>query len=449
MSTSHASAPRSFSAKVGIDDLRSFLAIFDGLRTKERRARVWGERQAMVTLMTLCEPGTSRSYRDACELTHATLGQALGWKRVPAASGLVSVRQKLGKSKPSKGVLKRIWSAAMTWADARLARVPEALPGWRLIAVDGMGMIMPRSASCSAAYQIRRDKSDNELSHYPEARLVSAWDVERRLPLAWKTSSAQAKGGERRQTVDLLSELPERSMLLCDRGLPSREMFAEILAEGHGFVMRMPAGGTWPEIKQFIASNADDAIVQVRLGKPASSPTTPLRLVRRSFDRGRPQSGQSRDRMVILATLTDPLITAEQIIALYQKRWTIETIHNELKTHIGIEDWHSTTKAGIDQEILVRMLWHLLIGHISSHLEADAIAKDPASTKRANTKRVMSSIARAVTYIFDAAAENGTVRTWLLARARAAIESAQRQMVNRRHRKSKPRIALHPYARPR
>jgi Transposase DDE domain len=427
-------------------DFQSFLNAFDGLDDYHQRHRIWGDQQAMTGVFALCEPGRATSYGTACEQLFDWIGPRFHWKTSPSSSGLHRARESMTDSGED-----RVWHMALRWAEERRAPVQEALPGKILVAVDGSGMIMPRSASTSAAYGIRHDRDGNELCHYPEAQLVSAWDVERRLPLAWRLVSSSAKGGERAQCLNLLDELPTNAVLLLDRGYPSRKLLGSILESGRDFLVRMVAGehGSWQEIRDFTTSKATSAIVSVRMLIKGELVPVKLRALKRIFSRGRPQRGQKRDTMILLTNLVDPSISDQQLIDIYAKRWVIETIHDELKNLSAIETWHSTTVKGIKQEMLCHMLWHLFAGHISSHLEAERQAADPAPQIRANSARVLEAAREITNYLFESIHVHPAVKEYLLDKAERKLEFARKQIVKRRKRKSRPRKPFHPHAKPR
>ena len=189
-----------------------------------------------MAVFALCEPGCNRAYADGCVQMFAWVGQRLGLQVVPAPSGLSRARSQVTESD-----LDRIWSMATAWTAAHPASVERLVPGRALIGIDGTTLIMPRSASLSAAYGIRRDRAGREISHYPEALMTSCWDLDTRMPVAWRMQSVLAKGGERAMAAAMLGELPERSIVVMDAGFPSRHMPGNIAAHGHDLVMRMVA----------------------------------------------------------------------------------------------------------------------------------------------------------------------------------------------------------------
>ena len=399
-----------------------------------------------MAVFALCEPGCNRAYADGCVQMFAWVGQRLGLQAVPAPSGLSRARSQVTESD-----LGRIWSMATAWTAAHPASVERLVPGRALIGIDGTTLIMPRSASLSAAYGIRRDRAGREISHYPEALMTSCWDLDTRMSVAWRMQSVLAKGGERAMAAAMLGELPERSIVVMDAGFPSRHMLGDIAAHGHDLVMRMVAadGGSWPEVQQFLASGAASAWIDTVVEHDGTRHTVALRYLKRSFARGRPQRGQTRKPMVVVTSLPDEVLTDDQVLGIYRQRWTIEAIHDELKNLSDLETWHSATKQGVEQEVLCHMVWHLLAGHISSHLEAERRALNPGRAVRACTPRVMRAVAEIADWLLESVGKPEAVQDYLRGRAQHSLDAARKGLVMRRKRTSRPRIAFHPYAKPR
>ncbi len=427
-------------------DFDVFLSCFTSLDDYQVRRRSWGPMQAMMSVFALCEPGAARAYADGCQQMFAWVGSQLGLKAVPAQSGLARARSQVTDSD-----LALVWSMATTWTNARAADVERLIPGRPLIGCDGTTLIMRRSASHSASYGIRRDRDGNELSHYPEALLTSCWDLDTRMPLCWRMQSVLAKGGERAMAKDMFAELPERSILVMDAGYPARDMLGAIMANGHDLVIRMVAAqqGSWPEVQQFLKSKKKSAVIDTIIEQNRKRRVVPMRYIRRTFSRGRPQDGQTRTLMVVVTSLIDDKLTDEHIISIYQGRWTIETIHDELKNLSNLETWHSTTKQGVEQEMLCHMLWNLLAGHIASHLEAEHRAANPGRIVRANTPRMMSAVKDIADWLLESVGQHEAVQEFLRGKAQRRLDAARKGLVTRRKRKSRSRVAFHPYAKPR
>lgn len=344
-----------------------------------------------------------------------------------------------------------VWKHASVWSEERLAPVSSVLPGQRLVAVDGSTLIVPRSESTLKDFYLPENKNGEEISHYPQALMVSAWDVERRLPLTWNVSASNAFGGERGRLDELIEKLPPSTTLLLDQGYPSRHLLGRLLDSNCDFIVRMVANekACWPEIRDFIATGKKSAIIEVRIVFGDIERNVPLRVVRRSFRPGRPQKGQKRQTMILITSHKEPHISDQDIVDAYGKRWCIETIHNELKTLAKIETWHTVSTQGIQQEVFCHMMWFLLVGHIASHLETEKRTANPTLAPRANTRRVMDAARAIATALFAASVHKGSVAEYLYEKADRELNRIRRHISTRRKRPTRPRKPFHPYARSR
>ena len=404
--------------------------------------------QATATVFVMRSPGSGYTTRTAIPMVRELFGPVFGWQDDPDSSGLSRARRRVAELE-----MVALWTRVQQWSLAQAAPVGDLLPGMTVAAIDSTTLHLPRSRSTVRSFPIARDAQKLETHHYPQARLVSAWDVERRVPLAWRLTSQRI--GERASLQDLLPELPERSVLLLDQGFPSRSVLGDILGSGRDVVVRMVAAQAcaWPEVAAFLASGQASAIVSVVIQQGCRKVTVSARLVLRSFAPGRPHTGERRDRMVILTTLTDTqAISDEQIIALYHQRWGIETIHREMKGIAAVESWHGTTKLLIRQEIHAVMGWFAIAGAIASRAEADAVAEqrqsgDERPEKRVNTNLVFNAVHKVLAWQAAIGYQHEAVVDYLRSHAETALDMVRRFMQRRRPGRWVERKPKHPYAR--
>jgi len=427
---------------------RNFNAIVATSGLSWDRRRCWGPMQATATVFVMRSPGSGYTTRTAIPKVRELFGPMFGWQDDPDSSGLSRARRRVTEPE-----MVALWMRVQQWSQAQAAPVGVLLPGMTVAAIDGTTLHLPRSRSTVKSFPIARDALELETHHYPQARLVSAWDVERRVPLAWRLTSQRI--GERASLQDLLPELPERSVVLLDRGFPSRSVLGDIVGAGRDVVVRMVAAqaGSWPEVTAFLASGQESAIVPVTIQQGRRKRAVPMRLVLRSFARGRPHTGEHRDRMVILTTLTDAQgVSDEQVIALYHQRWGIETIHREMKGIAAVERWHGTTKLLIRQEIHAVMCWFAIAGAIASRVEADATADqhqagDERPEKRANTNLVFNAVHKVLAWQAAIGHQHEAVVDYLRSHAETALDMVRRFMQRRRPGRWHERKPKHPYAR--
>jgi hypothetical protein len=88
-------------------------------------------------------------------------------------------------------------------------------------------------------------------------------------------------------------------------------------------------------------------------------------------------------RITLVTTLLDPkLYPAEQLMALYARRWRLELCLRDLKTTLGMEQLRCKTPDLVEKELLVYLLAHNLI----RGLMAETVARHPVDLERVSFK---------------------------------------------------------------
>jgi Transposase DDE domain len=252
----------------------------------------------------------------------------------------------------------------------------------RFIAFDGTKVVLPRSAD--TARKMARPKRPNGTNvHNPQGLMVMAADLFRRLPLDW---SLTGKGvGERTSMHDLVQRMPfgPGDVAVMDRGLPSHHLFAALVEKGVDIIARMSASKVvgWTELQPFLRSNAKSADITLTLPAADKRITIHVKVVERDAQRGRPRKGskkggrkrskgRKKERMVILSTLTEKEgFDRKALIKLYGARWGIESLFKEMKSFMQVEDFHSKTVHGCEQELVAAMIWMALASFLQREAE--------------------------------------------------------------------------------
>jgi len=116
-------------------------------------------------------------------------------------------------------------------------------------------------------------------------------------------------------------------------------------------------GAAWQEVRDFLASGKKDAVVPVEVGHGETKRVVRLRMVLRTFGRGRPHKHQRRETMVVITSILDQTLTARDLCRLYGERWGIETIYREMKAVAVIEQWHGRSVKLVRQELILLLVW--------------------------------------------------------------------------------------------
>ena len=421
----------------------ALLHLFERFDESWLRKRVWGSMQGLLAVFALVEPGRASSYQLACKTAFVWANERFGWKSAPDASGLNRARNRVKESECTD-----LLTAATSLAQGHLRRVKRLVCGLLPVAVDGSILHMPRSQELLREFGVPTDRLGVKLCHYPQAMLVTAWDLARRIPIAWALTSHRV--GERETLLGMLDQMAKNTLLILDRGYPSDVVLGEILDFGRHFVVRMVAtkGAAWGEVRDFLASGKRDAVVLVEVGAGSTRRTIRLRMVLRTFDRGRPHKHQRRETMVLITSVLDKKLTARDLCRLYGKRWGIETLYREMKAVAEIEKWHGRSVKLVRQELILLLVWFCFAAIFSNTAERHRRTKPTARLVwRANTRRVFEAITATIDALIAQATRTPEVAAELSRRADCAISSMCRWLQKTRPGRTYPRVPLHPYAR--
>lgn len=171
-------------------------------------------------------------------------------------------------------------------------------------------------------------------------------DVFRRLPIA-RPVRPILEANEREELKALLPHIPAGGVLLCDRGYPSYDLIDFVRRQYPGYwLFRGPAQSTFPVVEPFIRSGREQALITLQ---PPQGETITVRAIRLQSPDG--------TLSVLLTNLLDAQrFLAAAIIALYFRRWAVETQYRDEKTSLDIETFHSHTENGIRQELFAILL---------------------------------------------------------------------------------------------
>lgn len=188
-------------------------------------------------------------------------------------------------------------------------------------------------------------------------RLHAQFDVLECLPDEVSLTDGQAKEAEQ-----LRQKLAAGRLYIQDRGFQEYQLFADIMAAGSDFVVRLRKSASTKVIEEH-ALSADDIIagvqkdVTVQIGwREGETPKLPvLRRVEVAYTnrKGEPET------IILLTNRFD--LPAELIALLYQYRWQVELFFRWLKCTANFNHFFSESCNGMTTQIYVAMIGLLLI----------------------------------------------------------------------------------------
>ena len=230
--------------------------------------------------------------------------------------------------------------------------------GMSVFAIDGSKYTLPATEELRQEFDPTSGLENPGKGHYPQCLVSTAYDVFRRLPIA--RTIVSVNGSERDELAHLLPFMPPHSVLLCDRGYPSYEIFHLLGKQFTGyFVFRCPASSTFPAVEAFVARGKSEALIWIAPSNTAVKHATPRQRKRLKAIKLRVILLNSPDGTVsvlitnLLNTVTYP---RTEIIALYFDRWEVEASYKDEKVTLDIECFHARTSNGIRQELMAAMI---------------------------------------------------------------------------------------------
>jgi hypothetical protein len=253
--------------------------------------------------------------------------------------------------------------------------------GMSIYAVDGSKYTLPATQEIREEFDPKSGLQNSGKGHYPQCLVSTLYDVFRRLPIA--RSVVPVDSSEREQAKDLLPYVPAGSLLLFDRGYPGYEFILYLLSVFHGhFIFRCPAQSTFPAVEAFIQSGEEEDEIwitpssnylnKIPLGQRKGLTAIRLRVIRLVSPDGTVS--------VLLTNLHDKEeFPGNEIIALYFRRWEVESYYRDEKVVMEIETFHGKTSNSIRQELFAAMIMSVIsrtLMQLSSQLFADQ-SKEP------------------------------------------------------------------------
>lgn len=268
----------------------------------------------------------------AYEEVFAVVSQGLAWASGAAQPALVAkssisaLRSRIG-SAPLSDLVKR---CCVPLADAE--DHPQAFfAGLRLVAIDGSTFELPDEADNARDFGYP-SSSAITAGHagYPQARCAVLIECATHAILG--ANIGAFSDGERGLAAALLPRLESGMLCMADRGFNSFEQWRQATATGAQLLWR--CASTWKMPVQRVLDDGSFLSV-IRPSHVARAEAEQQAMTVRVIDYELPGLEDAQPRYRLLTTLLDPQrAPAMELAALYHQRWEIESVFDELKTHL-------------------------------------------------------------------------------------------------------------------
>ena len=262
-------------------------------------------------------------------------------------SGLTHARGRLPQA-----VMQRLAAEACAESDAATS---DTWRGFRLLALDGSTVSMPREAALFKHFGAHRARTTTV--RYPLATFAVLLSVGPCLIRDYRFGPFDP--GEDKTSRPLLSHLGPGDLLLADRRFAGTPTLARITARGADFLMRKNARLIVERLPVIRRLGRHDFITDIPVSEPArkSDPSLPETIRVRLFQaRWTTPAGEHLTEWLVTSLHDAEHFKKRTLAELYHQRWRIETSYLEFKQVFHADVLRSKTVANAYKEFAAHVL---------------------------------------------------------------------------------------------
>lgn len=206
-----------------------------------------------------------------------------------------------------------------------------------------------------------RSKSQHGISRFPISRVVIAFNLFTLVCLYQKI--ACYKTSEKVLAEQMTAELRSGDIVVEDRGFYSYQHLWELVQQQLHFIQRSYSKFSLERCHMVRLLGSNDYLVNLPISKYArqNNPTFPKFLQLRVIKINARIKGKPESFWIMTSLLDSQIYPAHEIRSLYQRRWRVETLIEELKLWLGADILRSKSVEGIFKEIHARVVAYNLI----------------------------------------------------------------------------------------
>jgi hypothetical protein len=309
-------------------------------------------------------------------------GQSPSRRRVAEARGRLPLRL-------WRGLFQKVSQQAQERSDGY-----DAWNGHRVVLADGTCLSMIRTPELVKAFGV--NTGHHGRGRYPLARLVT-------LCLAGTMTILDYAVGRYRQGEwgllnSMLGSLRRGDLLIADRHFAGAPYYVRYQSQGLEFLTRAHQRLKISKVKRVVQHSANDFIGRLTIHKlyRHRNPLLPTHIDVRFLKAVLRMRGR-RQVVWFVTSLLDPLCyPADQIVALYARRWRIETLFREVKITLSADVLRSQSPDGIRKEIVARLTALNVVRTLMLEAAAEAQIEDPLRISFVHAIRAILSFSSAL-----------------------------------------------------
>jgi len=296
-----------------------------------------------IALGLMCSVGARQILRHLLDHVRENDGPVAGPLATEAA--ITKARQRLGSEPLVKLFARFVRPLAQKWLASAW------FGSWRVVSLDGTTL---RILDTDANHErFGRPSSKRGTTAYPQIRLVGLLENGTRILFAIATGAYAS--GENTLAREVVARLSKGMLCLADRGFFGYELWDQAVATGTDLLWRVKSTLNLGPLEKL----ADGSYLG-RLGRRGNK--KPIRVIKFTLTF---KTGKCEHYRLITTILDPRRASATDLARLYAKRWTIETVFDELKVRIGGPKLllRSATPDLVEQDVYGLLLAHFGVRH--------------------------------------------------------------------------------------
>lgn len=272
--------------------------------------------------------------------------------------------------------------------------------GFRLIAIDGSEVIVPKNEETIKGYGEYQTNFMNKTVVL--ARISKAYDVLNNISIDAKL--VNRKVGEHTLAKEHLKHFGEGDLVLYDRGYPSYDLFKNTLASGSHFCARV-AISNWTIARKLVETGEKEIIAEIKPGhdlvKRYKEQNIDYEPIKCRFICIELSTGEKE--VLITSLLDTEKYPYEFFDELYHFRWYIEEAYKKDKHRLQLENFSGNTIIAIQQDFYAKILLGNITSILSANLDQQINRKQTHLKYRyqINTTTALAKVKEILAYLFS------------------------------------------------
>jgi hypothetical protein len=254
--------------------------------------------------------------------------------------------------------------------------------GFRLLAVDGSRLTLPKTRELEAIYGVHKNQSNTVVV---QARVSVLYDVLNNFVI--DSELAPLHIGEAPLAKNHLAYSQKNDLIIYDRGYPSFDLVYQHTNLNRAFLFRVKESFS-TVVKAFVASGKKSQIVAIKPGRRQAlrsktydyESTIKVRLISVKLN-------DNTNEILMTSLLDSKKYSTKKFKELYFKRWGVETFYDELKNKLKVEHFSGYSNNTIQQDFNVA----IFISNIQSLIVSDLEEEIQTETKNRKLKYKVNS----------------------------------------------------------